>query len=336
MLQLRVAPVPFRRSGRSPAFTLIEMLVVIAIIIVLVGLLMPAVQKVREAGNRAKCQNHLKQIGLAFQNHVTTVGYYPHAGANPWTNSIPTFLAAGQPAVGLKQQAGWAYQILPFLEADNTFKGGSAATIEDCVITAVGTPNEVFFCPSRRRPMVLTYPSNHGVTDWYNNIMKLPPGVSHPSIQTAMIDYAGSNFDVSETASSNSTGVLRPLTDSALPIRPRDITDGLSNTLLVAEKALYLPNMGQLQPDDDQGYTVGYDHDTIRHTDKAPNPDYAEPNLYGTDQYTGTFGSSHPSTFLSVFADGSVHGISYSINPTTFKYLGNIHDGHVIDSGDFF
>src|SRR5262249_36553605 len=131
-------------------------------------------------------------------------------------------------------------------------------------------------------------------------------------------------------------GVLRPLTDSALPIKPRDIADGLSNTLLVAEKALYLPNLGLLQADDDQGYTVGYDHDTIRHTDKAPTPDFAEPSLNGQDQYVGTFGSSHPTTFQSVFADGSVHSIRYTIDPRIFSYLGNIHDGHIIDSGDYF
>jgi type II secretory pathway pseudopilin PulG len=305
------------------------MLVVIAIIGVLVALLMPAVQKAREAANRVKCQNHLKQIGLALQNHEVTFGYYPHAGADPFWNSIPTFLAAGQPAVGLQQQAGWAYQILPFLEADNTYRGGNAATIEDCVLTAVGTPNEVFFCPSRRPPMVLTYPSTYGSL-WYTNIMK---PIWHASIQTAMIDYAGSNFDSSKVPPS--TGVLRPLNDPACPIRASDIYDGLSTTLLVAEKALYLPNLGLLQPDDDQGYTVGFDHDTMRHTDKAPNPDFSEPSLVGTDQYTGTFGSSHPVAFQSVFADGSVHRINYSIDPTAFRYLGNISDGHVIDNSDF-
>jgi prepilin-type N-terminal cleavage/methylation domain-containing protein len=334
MVRQRNDQVRRRNGGRCPAFTLIEMLVVIAIIGVLIALLLPAVQKVREAGNRATCMNHLKQIGLAMQSHNATLGFFPHAGADPWGDSIPTFLAVGQPAVGLGQQAGWAYQILPFLEADNTFKGGGAATIEDCVIAAVGAPNEVFFCPSRRRPMTMTYPATYGYTTWYNNIMKLPNGFNYPSIKTAMIDYAGSNIEV--TSGSLSTGIIRPLKDPALPIRPRDITDGLSNTLLVAEKALYLPNLGTLQSDDDQGYTVGFDHDTMRHTDKAPVPDFSEPNLNGTDAYTGVFGSSHPVSFLGVFADGSVHRISYAIAPSTFQYLGNIRDGHVIDGGDFF
>jgi prepilin-type processing-associated H-X9-DG protein len=152
-----------------------------------------------------------------------------------------------------------------------------------------------------------------------------------------MIDYAGSNFDTTSptTPPSQSSGVLRPLNDPNLPIHVRDVTDGLSNTLMVAEKAMYLPALGQLQADDDQGYTVGYDHDTMRHTDKLPIPDYREPSLNGTNQYVGTFGSSHPATFNAVFVDGSVHAISYGISLQTFINLGNIADGNVLEAGDF-
>jgi prepilin-type N-terminal cleavage/methylation domain-containing protein len=324
---------PKRRRG----FTLVELLVVIAIIGIIISLLLPAVQKVREAANRIKCLNNLKQIGMAFNNHLATMGYYPHAGADPWASSVPTYIAARQPAVGLRQQAGWAFQILPFLEAENVFNGGGGTTIRDCAVRAVGATHSFYFCPSRRAPMALQYPNTYG-TNWFNTLNNLPPG-SPPLtvVTTAMIDYAGSNFDFTSptTPPSHSSGVLRPLDDPNLPIHVRDITDGVSNTLLVAEKAMYLPALGQLQADDDQGYTVGYDHDTMRHTDKNPTPDFFEPSLNGTDPYVGTFGSSHPATFSAVFADGSVHAISYAISLQTLINLGNIADGKVIDSGDF-
>ncbi len=173
---------------------------------------------------------------------------------------------------------------------------------------AVATPNPIFFCPTRRAPQTVV-----DETDGY-----IPP-LTGGSLVHALCDYAGSNREL--------TGVIRQYE----PTRIAQITDGTSYTLLVGDKRLNRTLLGQRQPDDNEGYTAGWNSDTIRTTSQSPEPD-----LVGEEGDGGRlFGSSHSGGINAVFLDGSVHFVPYSINDKVFEHMGNKSDGEVVSASDF-
>ena len=141
-----------QRGRARLGFTLVELLVVIAIIGILVALLLPAIQAARESARRIQCQNHLKQIGLAMHNHVSSLSVFP-TGGDGYNPNIRNYLSGtdvnnpanstGIPNGPNKQGLGWGYQILPYLE-ESALKG----------ITTMGrlaaAEVALYFCPSRR------------------------------------------------------------------------------------------------------------------------------------------------------------------------------------------
>ncbi|MFO0878960.1 MAG: DUF1559 domain-containing protein [Gemmataceae bacterium] len=129
-----------RVNPRRPAVTLIELLVVIAIIAVLLGLLIPAVQKVREAASRMQCANHLKQIGLASHSFHDQFGALPQGGNHSYPKHDPT---CGHP--NRREEWSWAYHLLPYLQ------GVKVHMAESPVVDA--TPIPVLYCPTRRSPV---------------------------------------------------------------------------------------------------------------------------------------------------------------------------------------
>ena len=291
-----------KRSSQRSGFTLIELLVVIAIIAVLIALLLPAVQQARESARRTQCRNNLKQFGLAMHNHHDTYRVLPSGGTAWWYHM--TYTASGTPEIAPNQNGGWGFQVLPFIEATAVWQGANKTTNMDRSIQAIKTPNVVFFCPSRRAAQV--HPDN---ADWYTS-----PSNSGQSYGHAQTDYASSN--------GQNTGAITQTT----PKRLADITDGTSQTLLLGEKKLDRYFLGQYQGDDNEGYTAGWDHDTIRWTDRAPAADTSVNGGWGEQR----FGSSHAGAFNGLMCDGSVKSLSYNIDLTVWLRIGQRDDGQPV------
>lgn len=279
---------------RPHAFTLVELLVVIAIIGGLIALLMPAIQASHEAAHAIACTNNLRQIAIAAQHHHAALQAFPTGGWDYWT---PPAYLNGKPLSGDQQGAGWGFQILPYIEESTTWKGGGGGTDQDLSIRAIAAVSPIFFCVSRRGPQTITYSD--------------PDYLGGLELKHALCDYAASNLE--------GTGAIRQYHGVAM----REITDGASKTFLIGDKRLNIQHLGEWQEDDNEGYTAGWDEDTMRYTNQLPAPDHTGDDLSGNQ----LFGSSHHGGFNMSFVDGSVHKIDYNIDAQTFQNLGNKSDG---------
>jgi prepilin-type N-terminal cleavage/methylation domain-containing protein len=298
------------------AFTLVELLVVIAIIAILMALLVPAVQKVRESASRTQCANNLKQIAIALHSHHSQQNRFP-SGGTTWSDP-PRFASLGVPYIAEKQWAGWPYQLLPYVEQANLWQGAGEPTIQAAQKHIVGATVAIYFCPSRRPPSV--------GTQWNMSYSNGGPSGLFPH---GLIDYAASNVEGNgvicampaiDGASLNSHG--SPTKDRCTKIK--HIVDGTSNTLVVAEKSLQPSAQGNAYGDN-EGYVAGFDQDNIRSCTLAPVPDSMASDGVGITNLH--FGSAHSAGFQAVFADGSVHMIGYTTSTTTLAAFGNIADG---------
>lgn len=280
---------------RRQAFTLVELLVVIAIIGILVALLLPAVQAAREAARRTECQNNLKQIGLAFQNHHDVYSLLPTGGrdyfsARTWVGGV----VGSSPEVVNRQDWNWTYQILPYVEQQSLWAESNDAVVKRSTV-------KFYFCPTRRRPMVIG--------------------------GNAMVDFAGNGGLYTSTGYAWGDGVTGVVVRNTLrPIGLQHLTDGTSCTVLAGEKRLDTRAIGTAQCDDNEGYGEGWDWDVIRWGNDPPQKD-----RFGFDQCEVLYGSAHSVGINVVLADGSVRVISYTVDRTTFQRLCHRNDDNPVN-----
>jgi prepilin-type N-terminal cleavage/methylation domain-containing protein/prepilin-type processing-associated H-X9-DG protein len=350
------------RVPRS-AFTLVELLVVIAIIAVLISLLLPAVQKVRESAARAKCENNLKQLGLALHNYHDTLGTLP-----------PGMLSQGTD-VSDSVATGFTL-LLPFLEQDNVRRiyDLDQAWWQPVNYQAVETTIPLFFCPSNRTQGTIDLTQ---IAVEFSNA--LPPFA-------AACDYAfckGANGALNTTWTKVpllARGVfnIRPVDLPGTGLRLTDIADGTSSTFAMGEAAggspiflvrdmanptqpaTYVLTGGPIPIDQSWGAAgcgdpahpwYGSVFAVTAQYGLAPDPrdepmnrqpttptifsdDPHGDNLLGKDFVSG-FRSRHPGGCNFLFCDGGVRFVSQTVQPSVYRALSTYSGEEAISGGDY-
>jgi prepilin-type N-terminal cleavage/methylation domain-containing protein/prepilin-type processing-associated H-X9-DG protein len=330
---------PLRRRG----FTLIELLVVIAIIGVLIGLLLPAVQKVREAANRMKCANNIKQVALALHNYESTFSTFP-----PGTKANSVF-SYNYSANGGYEWTYFIHMILPQLEQDAYYRliGGPDFNIPNPWVSPSSWPQAV----QAQVIATLHCPSDSG-----------DPNGNQPSISSATLtksNYMGifSGLQDSDTWYATFPSTQRALFQIGKPTRIADIIDGTSNSIALVE---YLSGISDPTNGDIRGCIAtnraGAQFLYVTHTPNTSSPDVSL-DLAGFCQSGGTpdhnmpninlpcigdnsnnFGGNNYASARSLhtggvnvaLCDGSVRFVANGISLTTWQAMGWISDGQVL------
>jgi prepilin-type N-terminal cleavage/methylation domain-containing protein/prepilin-type processing-associated H-X9-DG protein len=342
MMHIRSPKPPGRRRA---GFTLIELLVVIAIIAILIGLLLPAVQKVREAAARMSCQNNLKQWGLAQHTFNDNNGRLPPGGDCCRTirdsagNILPD---PNRPAWGQDwgdDRGTWIVYSLPYVEQDNLFRMAGpleSLTVHNPLGTARG--NQLFLRPKVK---IFRCPSDGWNLDWgisnYGGSMGpqcAAGGCGDDRHQQFCTTAMGWGYQTSpdhgnDWASSGIRGLYNRL---GAKISLASITDGTSNTIMIGE---------MLPAEHDHFWDGSWNHFNggnahvstivpINYQSKDRNRCGSNPAVsFGNWNVSWGFKSNHSGGANFVFADGSVRFINQSIDHRSYQLLGGRDDGQV-------
>jgi prepilin-type processing-associated H-X9-DG protein len=302
--------------SRRWAFSLVELLVVLVVLAILLGLLLPAIQRAREAGNRTRCQNNLKQLGLALHAYQTTLGSFPQAYNEFWNFCEP---ADAPQSPDPRPRKSWAGLVLPFVEQELLASSGALNAQQALLL--------IYQCPSDPRWGGLSYGGNYKFLGDQFGL-------------TSYLAVEGSAYRLGSTVATEvamefggpKDGVIYRSSDTHLT----DITDGSSNTLLVGERP---PSPA---PALDWGWWAWSAYDSaLAVVDRRLliYSDCPSPSVYGPgdpeNECDAThFWSFHPGGANWLFADGSVRFLPYSARDL-LPALATRSGGETVDPSEY-
>lgn len=345
-----------RNQNSKSGFTLVELLVVIAIIGILIGMLLPAVQQVREAARRTQCLNQLRQLGLACLNFESARMAFPTngmVGAAPNFDSDEVRYGPGPRNPHLTSEAAsWVMQILPQIEQGNLEKQRDQFGTDN----SIGTPGNLLpmqeqtipsmSCPSRGPRFITVGSVDRFFSGDYACLTAQLPA-ARPANRPAPNPAPNGLSDQYYTGVIAKGGIIGNNSGTRTwrkfpKITFGAITDGSSNSVLVAEKSAdarnyspVAPSIASVKANDYLGEGAGV-YDPQNHCNgrmsQTPVPD--SQLRTGANVNEQRFGGPHPGTFSSVFADGSTHSLSMEIEWQVFDDALARADGFVVSHGD--